>query len=270
MSAHLIPNRSPILTRSLAVAMLTAICTGVHAWGADSAPQSTPIDQLPQTIRTQLVQVTGGSVISDVTVDARNGDPQYVARYKDTVSGEMRTVRLSQIGTVIDSGLVTEDSQRTNSSPAQGNIPARPSSRPNEGPVIVPPQRPDEPTTVSPPAAAGNAANDGRTGGTIVAPENGTTGAPTVATEKPPQRPLPPVVGTPVAPTSGDIGIGPAPQKMIQPNPAKPAAPSGTATGVTPTPQPRPAPHAAQGQSGSSRTEVSPARDGAAVEKKSP
>ncbi len=118
--------------------------TAVGTFAVESTPAPSPVDQLPQTIRTQLVQTTGGATIVDVQVDQRNGDPQYVARYRDTASGEMKTVRLGKMGNVIDQGTsgtsgITSDKKRTETAPNNND----------HGAVVIP--RPTAPTTATDP-----------------------------------------------------------------------------------------------------------------------
>lgn len=93
---------TPVLFMSSAL-----ICSSAQFMAAVESIPTTPVDQVPETIRTQLVQVTGGAKITDVKVDSTHGEKRYIAHYRDSASKEMRTVTVGQMGNVIEPDAVS-------------------------------------------------------------------------------------------------------------------------------------------------------------------
>ena len=149
---HLSSTR--IIRKALVITTVLVFGTS-QSMAAVESITSDPVDQLPQTIRTQLVQVTGGATITDVEVDRNHGDPRYVARYRDPTNNEMRTVTLGQMGNVIVSGAFSTDQQDTSVGGASGMKPDRVAPLPSDGPIPVnPPQRPVAPVMPDTPTVA--------------------------------------------------------------------------------------------------------------------
>lgn len=143
-----------VIRKALVISTVLVFGTG-QSMAAVESIISDPVDQLPQNIRTQLVQATGGATITDVHVDRNHGDPRYVAHYRDPTSNEMRTVTLGQMGNTIVSGAFSNDAEDTAVGGASGMKPDRVTPLPSDGPIPVnPPQRPVAPVMPDTPTVA--------------------------------------------------------------------------------------------------------------------
>ena len=143
-----------VLGQALVISTVLVIGTS-QSMAAVESITSEPVDQLPQNIRTQLVQASGGATITDVHVDRNHGDPRYVAHFRDPDTKEMRTVTLGQMGNIIDSGAIPVAAQDTAVGGASGMKPDRVAPLPSDGPVPVnPPQRPVAPAMSDTPSVA--------------------------------------------------------------------------------------------------------------------
>lgn len=149
---HVDGKHSMTKTLCLHTALIFGAATCMAA--VESTP-ATPVDQVPQTIRTQLVQASGGAAITDIKVDLTHGDPRYIAQYRDPASNEMRTVTLGQMGNVIDGSPIPVNGPDTAVGGAVSDKPEKLKPKPVDGPVpLTPPQRPIAPATADTPAVA--------------------------------------------------------------------------------------------------------------------
>lgn len=145
-----------LLSRSNSLILSTALIMASTPFltGVESIP-STPVDLVPQNIRTKLEQVAEGATISEIKIDRTFGDPRYVARYRDPATKEMHTVTLGQMGNVIQSGAIPVGGAGAADSGMNGDKPETSKTVPMDGPVPVsPPKRPKTPDKSDTPAVA--------------------------------------------------------------------------------------------------------------------
>lgn len=73
---------------------------------AESDAEFITVEGLPESIRNQLPRTIGNGIVVDVRVDHRNGDIQYLLRYRGQATNDVQTMRMSQNGKIVDDNVI--------------------------------------------------------------------------------------------------------------------------------------------------------------------